>query len=176
VVRVCLLEKDRIDHDSAVDGYLDRLSFAHIEGVASVLTMVNAHQGYKLSTAFDKTCFDLVLVRMVLERKGVKRVDPLHSTELQNGKLDWGLPERFAIEIHVVTLKVKVFHPVVHCPLFAEMILDTPRLACTKTGGVNRHIGFEKRPEQIVGDFVALKKRGEAFGCGGIGRLHEVDQ
>ena len=56
------------------------------------------------------------------------------------------------------------------------MIFDTPRLAGTKTGGVNHHVRFEKRLEQIVGDIVALKKRGDAFGCGGIGSLHEVDQ
>ncbi len=138
--------------------------------------MVDAHQGYKFSTTLDKMGLYLVLVRMVFERKGVKRVDPLYSAELQNGKLDWGLPERFAIEIDVVALQVKVFYTVVHRPLLAEMILDTSRLARTKIGGVNHHVGFEKCPEQIVGDFVALKKRGEAFGCGGIGRLHEVDQ
>lgn len=118
----------------------------------------------------------LVLIRMVFERKGVKRVDPPCSAELQNSKLDRGLPERFAIEIDVLALQVKIFHTVVHRPLLAEMIFDTPRLISTKTGGVNHHVGFEKCLEQIVGDLVALKKSGEAFSCGGIGRFHEVDQ
>ena len=75
-----------------------------------------------------------------------------------------------------MTLQVKIFHPVVHLPLLAEMIFDTSRLVSTKTGGVNHHVEFEKRSEQIVGDFVALKKRGHAFDCGKICRLYEVDQ
>ena len=82
------MEKDPIDHDPAIDGYLDRLPFAHVEGISSVLTMVNAHQGHKLSTTFDEMCLDLMFVRMILERKGVKRADPLCHAELQNGKLN----------------------------------------------------------------------------------------
>jgi hypothetical protein len=60
--------------------------------------MVNAHQGYKLPTAFDEMCLDLVFARMVFERKSVERVDPLCSMELQNGKFDGGLPKHFAIK------------------------------------------------------------------------------
>jgi hypothetical protein len=71
---------------------------------------------------------------------------------------------------------VKLFHPVLQLPLFAKKIFDTPRLAITKTSSVNHYIRYEKRSEQIVGDFVGLKKRSDTFGCEGIGRLHEVDQ
>lgn len=50
IVWVGLLEVNRIDHDPApVDRHLDRLSLAHVEGIPSVLAMLNAHQGYKLS-------------------------------------------------------------------------------------------------------------------------------
>ena len=138
--------------------------------------MVNAHQGYKLPTALDEVWLDLVFPRMIFERKGVERADALCSTELQNGKLDGGLPKYFAIEIHVATLQVKVFHPVVCRSLLAEIIFDAPRLARTETSGVYHRIWFEERPEQIVCDFVILTEGSEAFGCGGIGRLDEVDQ
>jgi len=57
-----------------------------------------------------------------------------------------------------VVLQVKVFHTVVHRPILAETILDTPRHTRTKTSGVNHHVGFEKRPKQIVGDFVTQRK------------------
>ena len=120
-------------------------------------------------------CFHLLFIRMIFKRKGVKSVNLLRSTELQNGKLDWGLPKHFAIEIHVATFQVKVFYPVCR-PLFAEMIFDTPRLAGTQTGAINHHVGFKKRPEEIVGDFAVLEKGGEACGCGCICLLHEVDQ
>ena len=74
----------------------------------------------------------LVLIRMVFERKGVKRVDPPCSAEIQNGKLDWGLPERFAIEIDVLALQVKVFYTVVHRPLLTETILTHLDLSVSK--------------------------------------------
>ncbi len=61
-----------------------------------------------------------------------------------------------------MALQVKVLYTVSH-PLLTEMIIDTSRLAGSKTSRVNYHVGFEKRPEQIVSDFMALKKRGEAF-------------
>ena len=71
---------------------------------------------------------------------------------------------------------MKVFHLVVRRPLLAALVFDTPRLAGTETGGVHHRVRFEKRPEQIVCDFVALQECGEVFGRGGIGHLHEVDQ
>lgn len=86
------------------------------------------------------------------------------------------LPERFIIKIVLMAFQVKVFHTVVHCPLLAEMIFDTPRLVGTITGSVNNHMKLEKRPEQIVIDFVALKKRREVFYCEGIDRFHRVYQ
>ena len=49
---------------------------------------MNAYQGYKLSTIFDKMYLYLVLIKIVFERKGVKRVDPFYSTKLYNNKLD----------------------------------------------------------------------------------------
>lgn len=66
------MEKDPIDHDPVIDGYLDRLPFAHVEGVSSVLTMVNARQRHKPLTTF--------------EGRGLKQVDPLCPTEIQNDK------------------------------------------------------------------------------------------
>jgi hypothetical protein len=137
--------------------------------------MMNAHQGYKLSTTFDESRLYLVLVQMVVKRKGVKRVDPLRSTEFFNDKLDRGLPTHFAIEVNEAALHIKVFKPVLHRPLFAEMVSDTPGLAGTVTGGVHHHVQFEKCPQQIIGDFVILKKRGKAFSGGRIGHLYEVD-
>jgi len=74
-----------------------------------------------------------------------------------------------------VALQVKVFHTVIYRPLLAEIILNISRLTRTKIGSVNYYIRFKKCLEQIVGDFVALKKRGKAFSYRGIGRLHEVD-
>lgn len=176
IIGVGLSEEDRIDHDPAVDGKLVRQSLVDIECISSILTMVNTHQGYKLSTTFDEIRLYLVLVRMVVKRKGVKRVDSLGSTELLNDKLDRGLPTHFAIEINEAALHVKVFQSVLHRPLFAEMVSDTTGLAGTVTGGVNYHVRFEKRPQQVIGDFVVLKKRGKAFSGGRIGRFYEVDQ
>jgi len=75
-----------------------------------------------------------------------------------------------------MTLKVKVFHLVVHFPLLVEMIFDIPRLANIKIDDVNYYVGFKKRPKQIVDNFVTLKKRDDAFGCEDIDRLYEVDQ
>jgi hypothetical protein len=146
VIGVGLLKEDRIDHDPAIDRKLVRQSLVHIECVSSILTIMNAHQGYKLATTFDEIRLYLVSVRMVVERKGVKRVDPLHSTEFLNDKLDWGLSTHFAIEINEAAFHVIVLQPVLHRPLFPEMVSDTPRLAGTVTGGVKHHIRFEKRP------------------------------
>ncbi len=42
VVRTGLWKIYSINHDPAIDRHLDRLSFAHVEGIASVLTVVNA--------------------------------------------------------------------------------------------------------------------------------------
>lgn len=175
VVGVGLLEEDRIDHDSVVDRKLIRQSVAHIECVSSILTMMNAHQRYKPSTTFDESRLYLVLVRMVVKRKGVKGVDPLRPTELLNDELDRGLLTHFAIEINEAALHVKVFQLVLHRSLFAEMVSNTPWLAGTVTGGVHHHIRFEKRPQQIIGDFMVLKKRGKAFSSGRIGHFYEVD-
>jgi hypothetical protein len=175
VIWVGLLKEDRIDHNPAIDEKLVRQSLVHIECVSSILTMMNAHQGYKLSTTFDKSRLYLILVRMVVKRKSVKRVDPLRSTELLNNKLDRGLPTHFAIEINKAALYVKVFEPVLHRPLFAEMVSGTPGFAGTVTGGIDHHIRLKKRPHQIIGDFVVLKKRGKAFSSGRIGHFYKVD-
>lgn len=42
IFEVYLLEKENIDHNAAIDGYLDRLFFAYIEGVVLILAIVNA--------------------------------------------------------------------------------------------------------------------------------------
>jgi len=160
------LEINRIDHDPTVDRYLDRLSLAHVEGVPSVLAMVNAHQGYKLPTALDEVWLDLVFTRMVFERKGVEEVDPFCATELQNGKLDGGFSKHFAIEIHVATLQVKVFQPVVRRPLFTEIIFDAPRLAGTEASRVHHRIWFEERPEQVVCDLNERSEESDAYTVG----------
>ncbi len=107
--------------------------------------MMNALQGYELPTAFNEICLDLVFARMVFERKGVERVDPPCAIKLQNDKLDGSLSKNFAIEIHVATLQVKVFHPVIRRLLFAKIIFDVSRLAGTKACRVHYCIWFEER-------------------------------
>ena len=87
IVWVGFLKIGRVNHNPAVYGYLDRLALAYVEGVPSVLTVVNAHQGHKFSTAADEMSQYLVLARVVLEREGVERVDLPCSTELWNAKL-----------------------------------------------------------------------------------------
>lgn len=113
---------------------------------------------------------------MIFERKGVERIYPLCATELQNDKLDEGFPKNFAIEIHVATLQVKVFHPVIHRPLFTKIIFDASRLAGTEASRVHHRIWFEERPEQIVCDLVVFEEGGEAFGYGDIGHRDKIDQ
>jgi hypothetical protein len=88
------------------------------------------------------------------------------SRNPENSKLDGGLPKYFAIEVHVVTLQVKVFQSIVRRLLFAEIIFDAPRLACSETSGVHHCIWFEECPELIACDFVIFKEGGELFGCG----------
>lgn len=47
IVWVGFLKIGRVNYDPAVYGYLDQLALVYIEGVPSVLTVVNARQGHK---------------------------------------------------------------------------------------------------------------------------------
>lgn len=77
---------------------------------------------------------------MVFESKGVKRVDSLCATKLQNDKLDEDFFKNFAIEILVATLQMKVFHLVVRRSLFIEIISDTSRLVGTEASRIHQRI------------------------------------
>ena len=140
VIGIDLSKEDRIDHNSTIDEKLIRQFLVYIEYVFSILTMMNAHQGYKLSTTFNKSRLYVLLIRMIVKRKDVKRVDPLRSTELLNDKLDRGLSIHFVIEINKTVFHVKVFEPILRRPLFVEMISDTSGFVGTVTGGVHHHI------------------------------------
>lgn len=71
---------------------------------------------------------------------------------------------------------MEVFQPAVRRSLLAEAIFDAPRLARTETSGVYHRIWFEKRPEQIIRDFLVLKKGDKAIVGRGVGFLNEADQ
>ena len=72
IVWIGFLKIGRVNHDSAIYGYLNRLALAYVERVPSVLTVVNAHQGHKFSTTVDQMSQYLVLARVVFEREGVE--------------------------------------------------------------------------------------------------------
>jgi hypothetical protein len=55
------------------------------------------------------------------------------------------------------------------------MVSNTPGLAGTVIDDVNHYIWFEKRLQQIIDNFVVLKKCSKAFGGGRIGHFYEVD-
>lgn len=144
IIGIGFSKEDRVDHNSAIDGKLVRQFLVHIECISLILTMINVHQGYKLSITFDESRLYLVLIQMIVKRKDVKRVDPLHSTEFFNDKFDRNLFTHFVIEVNETALHVKIFKSVLHCPFFVEMVSDTSGLVDTVTDDVNHHIQLEK--------------------------------
>jgi hypothetical protein len=54
IIWVHLPEEGRIDHDPAIDRYLNDFSLIHIKCFALAMTMINTQQGDKLLTTLDK--------------------------------------------------------------------------------------------------------------------------
>ena len=69
---------------------------------------------------------------------------------------------------------MEVFHPIVLCSLFAKIELEASWLASPGTNGVHYCVRLEQSLKKVIFDFMLLKKRTKAFGCGRVGFLNGI--
>ena len=119
-IGIDLLEEGSVNHDPAVDGFLNGVPILiHEKGRAMAVAMVGASQGHELSTALDKVSRDPVDVPMVLKRKSLKGIDALCPLEFWNFELDRGFAQLLTVKVKIAALQVKVFIPI-SCFLFFD--------------------------------------------------------
>ena len=94
-----LLEEGSVNHNLAVDGFLNRLPILHVKGRAMVVAMVGAPQRNELSTALDKVSPGPFFVSMILKGKSLKGIDALYPMEFGNFELDCGFAKLSIIKV-----------------------------------------------------------------------------
>jgi hypothetical protein len=99
-IGIDLLEEGSVNHDPAVDGFLNGVPhFIHEKGRSMAVAMVGAPQGRELSTALDKVSLDPVYVPMILKRKSLKGIDALCLVEFGDSELDRGFAKLSIVEV-----------------------------------------------------------------------------
>lgn len=176
IVRIHLPEESSIQHNPAVDGYLDGLPVLHVKCRTLAVTVLSSEHGDEFPAAFNEMGFHLHFVPMILKRECVQCADALFPTEFHNGKIDGRFPKHLAVVIQIPTLHLVVLQPIACLPLFTVIIYDASWLASTKASRVYHRVWLEEYPKQIVGDFIILQKREKALSRGLVCCFDEVDQ
>ncbi len=81
VVRIDFAEVSHINHNATVHRDFDVFALLYVEGIATILDMMLAHEGGELSTTSDKVFLHFFLVPMKLEWKRLKPVNSLGPLE-----------------------------------------------------------------------------------------------
>jgi hypothetical protein len=104
-IGIDLLEEGSVNHDPAVDRFLNRVSILiHEKGRAIAVAMVEASQSYKLLTVLDKVSCDPVDISMILKRKSLKDIDMLCLLEFWNFELDQGFAQLLTVKVNITAL------------------------------------------------------------------------
>jgi hypothetical protein len=94
-----LLEEGSVNHNRAVDGFLNRLPVLHVKGRAMAAPMVSAPQRNELSTALNKVSPGLFFVSMILKGKSLKSTNALRPMEFRNFELDRGFAKLSIVKV-----------------------------------------------------------------------------
>jgi len=98
-IRLDLLEESSINHNQAVNRFLNRLPVLYVKGRAIAAAMISSPQRNELSAALDKVSPSLFFVSMILKGKSLKGIDALCPVEFRDSELDRGFAKLSIVEV-----------------------------------------------------------------------------
>jgi hypothetical protein len=99
----------------------------------------------------------------------------LGPAKFRNNKLDRGLTERYAIEIEIPAVYIKIPYLLPIYLFFGRIIGNTSRVFGPRTSSIDRGIWFKEYLEQIIRNFTMFEEQEETFGRRGVDLLYIFD-
>lgn len=127
------------------------------------MTIVRTHHFHKFPTAHYEVLLHYFFDRVIFERKSVEGIDSSRATKLLDTEPLSNFTKYFTIKVEIAIFQSKILYLLVCLLLFAEVILDTPQLACPRACRIDMCAWFKKGSKQVISDLSIYEECDKMF-------------